>query len=497
MTPQKRLPLSSQRRQSLKLLQSPRLGATPEGGVGLLYPSPLLLQRLTRGVFCQHGLRSLRLWVWLHLLYSPRYGSFWNQGEGTVPELFSYAQWRDAFFTADHPKGEEIPPVHNSRCPCSRRAYDWVLLVVGREGMENWIEAVCGELGVERSDWQERLEQRLFGVTRRSLADDLRLLVELGLLERQGHKFAPLEELPQWVREPMAKGFAPRKVKTGPLRRMGPGVPEVLFGNLDFGSLAQRYGTPVAGVQRFFVHVDYVVRDGQIDQVEDWQEALYQLWQQSPVPPVRLSYRSSRLGGVVACVIYPVCCYYMRRSIYLCGFGQTPTGQGKWYNYRLDHIEALQPLTWEAQEVPGFLTQGYEQERLPVPDDIRGEMESVWGFDFYLPPRRMILRFEREFHQGYIAGTFRHETFEQISYETVGQQIERFAEPEYRERLLSVWRSRSPEDAYYQALYRHGDINVQMRLRAWRPLGEVLCPGVLRDEMAQEVKQEHGWYFGQ
>lgn len=493
MTPQKRLPLSSRRRQSLKLAQSPRLGATEAAGVGGIYPSPLLLQRLTRGVFCQHGLRSLRLWVWLHLLYRPDCRSFWTRGQGRISGLFSYAQWRDAFFTPGHPKGEEIPPVHDSRCPCSRTAYDWVALGVGREGMADWIEGVCRELGVEREDWEERLGQRLFGVTRRSLADDLRLLVELGLLQRQGHKFMPLEELPPWVREPVVKGLSSQE---GRLTGMGQGRPEVLFGNLDFGSLAQRYGKPVAGVQRFLVHVDYVVRDRQIDRVEDWQEALYQLWQQSPVPPVRLLYRSSRLRASVACVVYPVCCYYMRRSIYLCGFGQTPTRQGQWYNFRLDHIEELEPLSWESEELPFFLHQRYQQQSLPVPDDIRTEMESVWGFDFYLPPRLLILRFERQFHDGYIAGTFRHETFEQISYETVERQIQQLAEPDYREQLLKVWRSRSPEDAYYQALYRHGDINVQMRLRAWRPLGEVLCPGVLRDEMAQEVKQEHDWYFG-
>ena len=250
-------------------------------------------------------------------------------------------------------RGEEIPPLHNSRCLCARRGYDWVLSVVGQEGMAAWIEAVCAELGVERQEWQERLEQRLFGVTRRSLADDLRLLVELGLLARQGHKFAPLKELPQWVREPVVA--KPVRGQESPTKPPLLGRPEVLFGNLDFGSLAQRYGKPVGGgVQRFLVHVDYVVCKGQIDRVEDWQEAFYQLWQQSPVPPVRLLYRSSRMRVSRFCVVYPVCCYYVRRSIYLCGFGQTPTRQGRWYNFRLDHIEDLEPLSWESEELPFF-----------------------------------------------------------------------------------------------------------------------------------------------
>ncbi len=494
MTASKGLPLSSRKRHSLKLSQSKTSAMAGVTGVERIEPSPLLLQRLTRGVFCQHGLRSLRLWVWLGLLYGRQSGSLWDDVTPGTPRVFSYAQWRDRFFTPGHPKGEEVPPLHDRRCPCSRTAYDWVRSVVGSAGMEAWIEQVCLELGVELSEWRERLQQRLFGVTRRSLADDLRLLVELGLLQRRGHKFELLERLPTWVTEPVAKTL-PRDRSQGAssgTRASG----DVLFANLDFASLAQRYVQPVAGVQRFFVHVDYVVRDWQIDQVEDSIEALYQLWQQPQVSPVRLLYRSSRLRTSRSCVVYPVCCYYMRRSIYLCGFGQTPTGQGQWYNFRLDHIEALEALNWDCEALPFFLHQRYQEQRLPVPDDIRAQMESVWGFDFYLPARLLILRFERQFHEGYIAQTFRHETFKQISYQQVEHQIRESAEPDERERLLSVWRSRSPEDAYYQAFYRHGDINVQMRLRAWRPFGEVLCPGVLRDEMALEVKQEHSWYWG-
>ncbi len=496
MTPSPGRPLSSRKRHSLKLSQSETSARSGVDGVEQIYPSPLLLQRLTRGVFCQHGLRSLRLWVWLQVLYGRQYASFWGEVRPGTPRLFSYAQWRDRFFTAGHPKGEEVPPLHDRRCACSRTAYDWLASVVGSPQMPGWIEQVCRELGVERSDWEERLQQRLFGVTRRSLADDLRLLVELGLLQRRGHKFEPLGKLPRWVTEPVTKVLPRQESQEKGSGKTETRSREVLFGNLDFGSLAQRYAQPVAGVQRFLVHLDYVVRDRQIDRVEDWQEMLYQLWQKSPVPPVRLLYGSSRLRRSVVCWVYPVCCYYMRRSIYLCGFGQTPTGQGQWYNFRLDHIEDLQPVTWETEELPFFLYQRYQEKRLPVPDEIRAEMESVWGFDFYLPSRLLILRFERRFHEGYIAETFRHETFKQISYERVERQIQQSAEPEYRERLLTVWRSRSPEDAYYQALYRHGDINVQMRLRAWRPLGEVLCPGILRDEMAEEVRQEHGWYFG-
>lgn len=455
-----------------------------------LFPSPLLLQRLTRGTFCQHGLRSLRLWVWLRGFYGR---PPWLEDEGQLyPRLFKYAEWRDRFFTPGHPTGEGVPTLHDPHCPCSRSTQEWLLADIPESQFPDWVEQVATELGVEMRMLQGWLQQRLFGVTRRTLAGDLELLVELELLQRRGRKFLPYPRLPEWIKGVAAEGRALREQRQGmwALER------DRLFANLDLGTLAQRYAEPVAGTQRFFLEVDYVVRDSRIDLVEDCQEQLYQFWRQSPVPPVAVTYHSARVQATVRCVVFPVCCYYVRRSIYLCGFGQTPTGEGEWYNFRLDRIGNLQALNWEDGEIPFFVYDAYRQKSLPTPAEIRHEMEFAWGFDFYLEPRLMVLRFDPEFHEGYVAGTFRHETFRRISYEEVRGYVQQCEDADVRSALEAMLDRRSPDDPYYRAVYRHLDTNVRMRLRAWRPFGEVILPWSLRQEMAQEVREEFGWYWG-
>ncbi|MGC9504907.1 TIGR03985 family CRISPR-associated protein [Baaleninema sp.] len=430
-------------------------------------PHPKFLQQLTRGALAQHLLRAIRLWAELRWLYG---------SEGAVlPEAFTYPQWRDRFFTKTHPKGEAIPPLHDRRCACGKTAAQWLQPWLTRE----WKQRLCQQAGLTEEQLAAVLQRRLFGVTRRSIFDDFRLLVELGWLQRQGRRFDRVAVFPE--------------VPAMEERTAGEELPLALV-NLDLGTVAQRFSRPIAGVQRFFFEVDYIVRDRNIDRVEDWQAQLVELWKRPVVPPIRLRYNSSRLGASVRCVVYPVCCYYVRRAIYLCGFGETPDCCGQWYNFRLDRVQHLQAIDWEDESVPRTLWQRYRSQQLPTPDEIRGEMEAAWGFDFYLEPRLMVLRFDRGFHDGYVAGTFRHETFEPVSYGEVGQLIQANAAAERRGFLLGVWRDRSPEDAYYRVWVRQGDTNVRMRLRAWRPFGEVLLPWEIRQEMRSEILQAYRWY---
>jgi CRISPR-associated protein (TIGR03985 family) len=44
------------------------------------------------------------------------------------------------------------------------------------------------------------------------------------------------------------------------------------------------------------------------------------------------------------CVVFPVCIYYFQRAVYLCGYGESPDRNSEWYNFRLDHIEAMNSL---------------------------------------------------------------------------------------------------------------------------------------------------------
>jgi CRISPR-associated protein (TIGR03985 family) len=124
-------------------------------------------------------------------------------------------------------------------------------------------------------------------------------------------------------------------------------------------------------------------------------------------------------------------------------------------------------------------------------------MAKAWGFDFYLPRKLMLLRFDREFHDRYIQGTFRHETFNRVNYQQAEQLIRQHTpQQQQQQTLLKVLKSRSHEDVYYQVYYREVDTNMKMRLRAWRPNGEVLLPWELRQSIAEEVEKEYQLYLG-
>ena len=62
-------------------------------------PQPELLQWLARGSLKQNLLRAIRLWVWLHSLYGNK------QHRLLLDEPFTFADWRNAFFSANHPRG--------------------------------------------------------------------------------------------------------------------------------------------------------------------------------------------------------------------------------------------------------------------------------------------------------------------------------------------------------------------------------------------------------
>jgi CRISPR-associated protein (TIGR03985 family) len=183
----------------------------------------------------------------------------------------------------------------------------------------------------------------------------------------------------------------------------------------------------------------------------------------------------------------------------LCAWGQLPGDNSEavdWRNYRLDRIHNIQILKWTHARIPAPLQQAFQTHTLPTPDYIQEQMIEAWGFDFYQPAALMILRFDRWFYEGYIRGTVRHDTFEQVSYAKVEQLIQKHTRnPSHRQELLQVWQQRSPQDAYYIANYRVGDPNVLLRLRAWRPKMEVLLPWELRQQLRAEVAQEYGLYW--
>ncbi|MGM3309662.1 TIGR03985 family CRISPR-associated protein [Anabaena sp. WFMT] len=431
-------------------------------------PQAELLQWLARGSLKQNLLRAVRLWVWLRSLYGE------GQDHVFLEDGFTLADWKNAFFSSTHPKGEAIPQFHDPNCHCAKTTADWLFDSHTGLDQEIWKRSLLSHINISNLD--EILHKRLFGVTRRSLQADLQILEELGWLEIREQKYHRVKYLPS------------RPITTKHNSN------ELHFLNQeDLAEIAQNLSQKIGGVQRFFFKLDYVV--AAIDEVENWQDELRKLWSQTPVLPISLIYNSARLKYSVECLVYPVCIYYVQRAVYLCAFGESPDKKTDWYNFRLDRIEDITPIEWTNPAIPKTLQQRYQQHNLPNPEEIEVQMDKALGFDFYLESRLMLLRFERDYHDRYIQDTSRHETFNLISYEKAKSLIKNSeVNSEQKAELLKVMANRSPKDAYYSLQYRHGDNNVTMRLRAWRPKVEILLPYDLRQKVKADIIKEIGLY---
>lgn len=436
-------------------------------------PTISLLRSLVRGSLKQNLLRALRLWVWLRVLYGDPEDSLLG-----LPDPFTFADWRTTFFSKSHPADEKIPPLHDSSCACARTTQDWLLRLAPKLDLPAWKAALRrhDSLPSQLETW---LQQRLFGVTRRSLDEDLRILANLGWVRRHHLHYHRIDSFPEY----------PHTVSQ-------PGSTQSLL-HPDLVAIADTLAHPINGFQRFFVHVEYVVPKDATDRVDDWQTLLQQIWQQTPVPPIQLTFYSAKLDTVCTTIVYPVCVYYAQRAPYLCAWGQIPAGNDTgmdWRNYRLDRIQAIHSLTWDARSIPKPLRQAYQRKNLPTPDDIQERMGKAWGFDFYQPVDTLLLRFDWDFAKRYINTSLRHETFTAVSYTKAKALIRSNTDPVTGQTLLGVLQERSPQDAYYTAQYRRHDLNILLRLRAWRPHIEVLLPWDLRQQVAKEVKQESLFY---
>lgn len=435
-------------------------------------PTIALLQWLARGSLKQNLPRAIRLWVWLQFLYG-------EEGvKAGLADPFSYPDWRDAFFSGSHPVGETLPAVHDPNCRCARTTADWLFNHTVGIAQNTWQKALK-QHDSQPDNLKAMLKSRLFGVTRRSLYEDLQILCKLGWVNRKGQAYYRVEEFPT--------------------RALLPAASSSVIVHPDLAAIAENLSQPIREHQRFFLHVEYIVPKTALDRVDEWQEQLRRLWEKTPVPPIELTYYSARLNQTLQGIVYPVCIYYVQRAPYLCAWGQVPEASPEfidWRNYRLDRIADMRPLKWTDAHLPERLQQAFKTRSLPTPDIIQEKMTEAWGFDFYQPSSLLILRFDHWFDQGYIRDTVRHDTFELVSYARVKQLIQKHTpDTAKRQALLDIWQQRSPEDAYYQAFYRIGDSNVLLRLRAWRPKMEVLFPWQLRQQLASEVVQEWQLYW--
>lgn len=464
-------------------------------------PHPALLQQLARGalVQSQNLLFALRLWAILRWLYS-------QEGYKALTDRFTLTSWRESFFSTTHPKSEQQQEIleHSDRqCACHHTTKDW--LSKWGCNIAEWQQSLAA-INVARADLDEILAARLFALTRKSLQTYFDRLVNLNYLQLEpsaARKSKPycrkaiLPEVDTSANLSLASDFTPTDRVY-----LAQTVDMLSFLNPQLSAIAEQISPQVSATRRIFLHVDYIVPPATQDRVDDIQEDLQQIWRNAKlekkhVTPVLVTYHSAHLNQIKQCVVYPTCIYYVQRAKYLCAYGSNPNGEIDWYNYRLDRIvpESLIKLSWQDPRVPALLLNRYKNDRLPHPEEIQIEMENAWGFDFYNKSSLMLVRFERDFHDRYIDGTFRHYTFEQVNYNTAKALLQKeIQQLEQKQSLLKILHSCSPTDIYYKAKYRIDDNNVIMRLRAWGPKMEVLLPGSLRQRMIDDVQDTYNLY---
>ncbi|MCT7995977.1 TIGR03985 family CRISPR-associated protein [Laspinema olomoucense] len=475
-------------------------------------PSPDILQWLAGGQLGNRLLRSLRLWVLLTQLYGER--SPWAMD---LPQPFGYPHLRDRLFAPTHGKSDLLTAEQleyqctDGRCICHRTVTE--LLLTAEQSPESWMPDVIHLSGLATEELEELVQQAPFTTVHRSIRDDLKQLAELGWLEsvsRGKYQCISLEELPRLPG--LQRAIAPQPdaalLSLSQVRELLPLLEDISFIQPNLEVLIQSLWEQVASdakpaepldnrrQRRIFIHLDYILSPEVQEQVDTYQDQLEQLWRTSSSGVVQFEYELAQ-GGIVQFTTYPVCLHYVRRAKYLSAWGETPEGEMGWHNYRLDRITSpkLTVLAWGDPQIPKLLREMRREGGLPTSKEVEAELEAAWGFNFYLPRKLLLLRFPRDFTRRYVEGTVRHGTFEPVEYDSLRDLVRRQVQDEGdRTAALQVLANRSQTDAYYRAWIREGDINVRMRLRSWRPNGEVILPQSLRRQMAQEATRELSHY---
>lgn len=470
-------------------------------------PTPAVLDRLSQGQLVSRWQRSLRLWWLLRSLYGQ--AANW---QASLPHPFRYADLRNKVFapshgTADHASVEELSQqCQGSQCLCQRSlqallaepdiALDW----------PTWVTDMQQKTGLSESVWQAARLTRPFHIGHRSLRDDLKVLVEQGWLKMSGRGYfagVAATAWPNWAIEtgPLIETASLSTTEMWELLSVLESVAfvqpnlSVLVNRLweqAAQSSSQHHGRADEPERRIFIHLDYVLSPEMQEQVDTHQSTIEQLWQRSHGGIIQFEYWLTQQQRTVTVTVYPVCFHYARRAKYLSAFGYDPDGTFGWHNYRLDRIvsERLTVLPWGDPTVPQLLKEKRDCGELPTPQDVEEALEQAWGFNFYLPRSWLLMRFSPWFARWYVDRTERHETFGPVAYAALPHLIAQHVPMGEQARVRAVLEARSPQDVYYAGWVRMGDINVVMRLRDWRPQGEVIAPWGLRQRMAAEVKQE-------
>lgn len=456
------------------------------------YPNPTLLQKLAKGSLdqSQNLTRAVRLWVLLRWLYS-------NDGYTALPNSFTYADWRQAFFSDNHrdEKQEDIANHQDPNCACNKITRQWLSKYeVEIEQWQNFLQKQ-----IPNSAIKPLLTERLFAQVRKSLQSDFDLLVSRDWLRRLTNTTGRSKQYCRVDTLPIISESDNYSIDTNLTPKTQAYVASTLgklsFLDPSFPVLAEQISAEEVeeDKNRVFLYVDYVVPESSSleDRVDQIQSELQEIWDSGKIPPLLLTYRSAHQNLIKECVVYPVCIYFMERAKYLCGYGSTPRDEINWYKYRLDRImsQHLEPLDWQDTRIPQLLREQYRAHRLPTPKTVNNMLKEAWGCDFYKETGLLLLRFERDFHQSYIQGISIHEKFRIIDCDRAARLIKQYTpNPEQRQALLEVLQSRPTTDIYYQVNYRLTDYYVMRWLRALGSKVEVLLPLELRQSMAVDIQ---------
>ena len=356
------------------------------------------------------------------------------------------------------------------------------------------------------------LQQQPFQTVHRSIRDDLTYLSELGWLDSQGRGRFFTRDLQQWPALTEQPSVSLARSERSPLSYLSIAQSWEVLRSLESIAFIQPNLEVIIRIlwerlipsidissdklssepeRRIFIHLDYILSESSQEQVDSLQAQIEQLWRDGG-GIVQFNY-NSKASRVLPITVYPVCLHYVRRAKYLSAYGSDPSGHFGWHNYRLDRIVSAQLtlLDWQDEQVPAALKSMHGQGQLPEPKTVSAALAEAWGFNFYLPKQLLIMRFSPAFAQRYVQHTDRHATFEPIDYADISPLVRRtISDSTEQTTILETLSRKNPDDEYYRAWIRLGDINIVMRLRDWRPNGEVIAPVALREQMRLEAQTE-------
>jgi CRISPR-associated protein (TIGR03985 family) len=468
--------------------------------------TPSLLNWLASGQLKNRFQRAFRLWYLSQKIYQ------YSVKDTLFFQPFTYAQLREQIYSIEHPQKENITNINfREKCPDLRcLCHQSIVSIVGEIYPNFFNSEILQELILLTGFTQENLIKQLeiypFATVHRSLRDDLKQLVNLGIIANPKNSYYQrilpenLPQIPQ-LNNHNNSGLSFSEQENYQLLNILESVAflqpnlEILIDKL-WQNLQQKsnfYKEQWENTQRIFLHFDYILPDESQEQIDNYQEQIEQIWQKKKGGIISFDYFIVQENKKITVMAYPVCFHYIKRAKYLSAYGVSPSGQIGWHNYRLDRIcsKDISILPWGDPLIPKILKDKRDHGELPTSEDVKKALNEAWGFNFYLPKAFLIMRFSPVFARWYVENTQRHDTFQKVEFDQLFSLVKKeIVDPIEQKQILEIIQQKAPNDVYYQGYVRIGDINLLMRLRDWRPNGEVIAPLCLRKKLKQEAIEE-------